>query len=138
MKSNIWLFTSTLLLLILVGSATSAQMLYGEILEVFPEQNKLRLLVDGEMRILRLDTEAEIYRSGQTVSIESTRPVYPGRYQEGLVYLNSLGHIQVLVVEYRVEEVKGYNGSVLYYIDIFGNVKDVERLSSIQKEFEQQ
>lgn len=54
--------------------------LHGEIVEVFPEQHKVRIVADGKTKILELDEEVEIYRGGYQVSLISTRPIAPDRF----------------------------------------------------------
>lgn len=115
------------------GSASTT--IHGEILEVFFEQNKVRVLVNGKMDILLLDEQVKVFRNGRTVQVQSARPIKEGKYQEGLFFINKAGLIEVIVVDYSVEERRTDSGSEMIYYDIFGNVKEVEQLFSSLKEF---
>ena len=130
------LFVMTMILFITITAFSSAaNALHGEILEVCLEQQKVRVLIDGKLNILELAADAEIYRNGQLVELYSVRPIAKGRYQEGLFFLNHMGLVEVMIVDYSVEEKLTEQGRVLIYYDIFGNVKEVELLTSLQKEF---
>ncbi|NLM69564.1 MAG: hypothetical protein GX177_06140 [Firmicutes bacterium] len=111
-----------------------AAFMHGEILEVFPEQNKIRVLSEGRMQILELADQVEIYRRGQPVSLLSTRPVAENYFQEGIFYMNELGRVVLMVVDYAVEEIQTASGSLLVYYDLFGGVKEVEQFPPLERD----
>jgi len=105
--------------------------LHGEILEVFPAENKVRILSDGQVLILELTETAGIYRKGQIISLISARPITSDRFQEGLFFLNAKGKVEIMIVDYRIEEVTNEFGTFVIYYDIFGQVKDVEQIPPV-------
>lgn len=107
---------------------------HGEIVEVFPGQNKLRVLADGEMIVLELTCNAEIYRKGRLVSLNSARPVTESRFQEGLFFFNSHGEVILMVVDYSIAEVQTEAGNIVVYYDIFGRVKDMEQFPPFERD----
>ena len=97
---------------------------HGDILEVFPEQNKIRVLTDDGMTILELDPNCEIFRGTQEISVYALRPVAEGYYQDGLFLFNASGQVMEIFVNYSMQEEAGY----LVFYDIFGEIKMREPL----------
>lgn len=98
--------------------------IHGDILEVFPDENRVRVLSEDKEIILALDQDTEITRSGQSVRLASLRPITPRRYQEGLFFINSQGMVSRIFVHYYVyQDERG-----LVSTDIFGKVKEIEQL----------
>lgn len=116
------------------GQREFTHWIHGEIVEVFPEQNKLRVLYDGKMGIFSLTRGGEIYRGGRLVSLVSTRPITESRFQEGLFFFNEHGEIILMIVDYSIAEVETEAGSVLVYYDIFGRVKDMEQIPPFERD----
>ncbi len=111
----------------------SAVVLHGEIIEVFVEQNEIRVLVDDKIDILQLEASVQVYRKGRLVALESMRPITDERFQEGLFFFNDLGRVQLIIVDYTIKEFSTPSGNLLVYYDIFGRVKDVEKFPFFQE-----
>ena len=79
------------------GQREFTHWIHGEIVEVFPEQNKLRVLYDGKMGIFSLARGGEIYRGGRLVSLVSTRPITSQDFRR-LVFFNEHGEIILMIV----------------------------------------
>lgn len=107
---------------------------HGEIVEVFPEQNKVRVLSDGVMQVYKLAGGAEIYRGGCLVSLVSCRPITESRFQECLLFLNELGEVTMMLMDYSIAEIQTEAGNFLVYYDIFGRVKDVEQFPPFERD----
>lgn len=107
--------------------------LHGEIVEVFPEQNKVRILVDGKLNILKLEDQVEIFRQGEKTCLESARPITDNRYQEGLFFVNEQGKVFMMIVDYSFNAIETPSGTVIIYYNVFGEVKDVEQFPSLEK-----
>lgn len=123
-----------LLLLISQGAVASSSWIHGEIVEVFSAADKLRILIDGEINILEVESDAEILRDGIEISLNSTRPITKERYQDGLFYLNDDGKVEIMIVSYIILEIETSSHTVILYYDIFGKLKDVEEIPSLQKD----
>lgn len=119
----------------MVQCVQASHVLHGSILEVFVEQQKLRVDINGQMVILVLDEQVLVYRDSHSVAVESARPIMPGRYQEGLFFLNEKGLVELMLVSYIVVDGSDCAQRRLYHYNIFGELKEVEQLPSIQKEF---
>lgn len=111
----------------------SAVVLHGEIIEVFVEQNEIRVLVDDKIDILQLEASVQVYRKGRLVALESMRPITDERFQEGLFFFNDLGRVELIIVDYTIKEFSTPSGNLLVYYDIFGRVKDVEKFPFFQE-----
>lgn len=92
---------------------------YGDVLQVFPEQNKLLLETKAAKEIFVLDSECTILRQGQETTLYALRPVDFGFYQDALCWIDSRGLIRYILVNYHVQEEEGH----LLNYDIFGNLK---------------
>ena len=108
--------------------------LHGEIVEVFPEQNKLQVLTCREFTILRLASGAEIYRRGRPVSLNSARPIAESRFQEGLFLVDRHEEVILMIVDYTIAEIQTETGTMIVYYDIFGRVKDVEQFPQFERD----
>jgi len=95
------------------------KMVHGDVLQVFADQHKILLDVDGVKEIYVLEVDCPILRSGVPVSLESMRPIGVNAYQDALCWVNPQGVIGHILVNYRVQEVDG----ILHNYDIFGNLK---------------
>lgn len=121
-------------LVLFCNPVTANTVLHGEIIEVFAEQNKVRVLIDGKMDILVLSSDVEIYRQGDLVSLVSARPITDSRYQEGLFFCDDSGCVTVMIVDYSIEIIQTPEATTIIYFDIFGNIKDIEYLPSLLEE----
>lgn len=97
---------------------------HGEILDILPEQGKVRLMTNRGMLILELELSCLVFRGGQNVTLESVRPIQPGWYQDGIFLLNSSGRVVEVFVNYNLQEEAGF----LISYDIFGEIKIMEPL----------
>lgn len=95
------------------------KMVHGDVLQVFVDQHKILLESRGEQRVYVLDADCQILRLGVSVSLESMHPVAPNAYQDALCWINPLGLIGHILVNYSVQEKDG----ILASYDIFGNLK---------------
>ncbi len=111
----------------------SAVILHGEIIEVFVEQNEIRVLIDDNIEILSLEAGVQVYRKGRLVALESMRPITDERYQEGLFFFNQLGKVESIIVDYTIKEFSTPSGNLLIYYDIYGRIKDVEKFPFFQE-----
>ncbi len=111
----------------------SAVILHGEIIEVFVEQNEIRVLIDDNIEILSLEAGVQVYRKGRLVALESMRPITDERYQEGLFFFNELGKVELIIVDYTIKEFSTPSGNLLIYYDIYGRIKDVEKFPFFQE-----
>lgn len=122
------------LLVISQGAGANLSWIHGEIVEVFAAGNKLRILIDGQLEILEVESTAKILRDGVQVCLESARPITEERYQEGLFFLNDNGKVELMIIDYKIVELETSTHTVILYYDIFGMVKDVEEIPSLQKD----
>ena len=97
--------------------------LHGDILDVLPEQGKIRLQTKKGMFILELEPSCQI-SWGQSVTLAAVRPIAPGRYQDGIFLLNSSGRVREIFVNYNLQEEAGF----LISYNIFGEIKMMEPL----------
>lgn len=111
------------------GNSTSFK--YGEIIEVFPEQHKVRVVIGGQMDIFVLDSSAQIYRNSIPTSLVSARPIAEGCFQDGLFFFNDQGRVVLMLVNYTIDEIQDQSGAYLIYYDIFGTVKDMEQSPTV-------
>lgn len=117
----------TLILLVLSVHSTYADSpcwsaVYGEVLQVYPEQLKLLIQTKHGKQILELRPDCQILRSGQEVSIVSLRPVTSNSFQEVLCLMDPKGFVTHLFAHYCIQECT--DGLVFY--DIFGHIKKIE------------
>ncbi len=117
----------------LAYSNDSAEILHGEIIEIFVEQNEIRVLIDDKIEILSLEAGVQVYRKGRLVALESMRPITDERYQEGLFFFNELGKVELIIVDYTIKEFSTPSGNLLIYYDIYGRIKDVEKFPFFQE-----
>ncbi|NMB38781.1 MAG: hypothetical protein GX994_04305 [Firmicutes bacterium] len=117
----------------LAYSNDSAEILHGEIIEIFVEQNEIRVLIDDKIEILLLEAGVQVYRKGRLVALESMRPITDERYQEGLFFFNELGKVELIIVDYTIKEFSTPSGNLLIYYDIYGRIKDVEKFPFFQE-----
>lgn len=117
----------------LAYSNDSAEILHGEIIEIFVEQNEIRVLIDDKIEILSLEAGVQVYRKGRLVALESMRPITDERYQEGLFFFNQLGKVESIIVDYTIKEFSTPSGNLLIYYDIYGRIKDVEKFPFFQE-----
>lgn len=101
------------------GHISGWKMVHGDVLQVFPEQHKILMKINGEQTILVLDAQCPIYRLGTTVRLESMRPIAPDTFQDALCWIDEQGLVRHVLVNYNVHEEDG----VLVAYDIFGNLK---------------
>lgn len=101
------------------GGTNEWRLVHGSVLQVFPEENKIMLQLDGAPLIFALEEECTILRYGRHAALESLRPITPTDFQDALCWLNPFGSISCILANYRVTE----EGGILVKHDIFGNVK---------------
>lgn len=101
------------------GRTSSWQMVYGDVVQVFAEQQKILMESGGQKSILAVDCDCVILRLGKPASLESLRPIASGVYQDALCWVNSQGLVSYILVNYLVQEEDG----LLVNYDIFGNLK---------------
>lgn len=96
------------------------QMLYGDVVQVFPEQNQILLQGSNEKTILDLTDDCVILREGKPTLLQALRPITVGVYQDALCWVDNSGVVNYILVNYKVQEDE--QGRLLNY-DIFGNLK---------------
>lgn len=112
------------LLMLTIFSATAScdqnwQMVHGDILQVFSEQEKLLVRIGAEKQIIELAPDCEIIRLGQPSTLIALCPIGPEAYQDALLWLNHYNLASYILVNYYVEEQDGE----LVSRDIFGKLK---------------
>jgi hypothetical protein len=95
------------------------RIVHGEVCQVLADQHTLLLAYDGQGEYLALTDDCLILREGQATSLESLRPIGPDAFQDALCWVNPSGLVELILVNYYVEE---ENGALVSY-DIFGNRK---------------
>lgn len=116
------------------GVEASTRWVHGEILEVFSEANKVRVLIDGRLDILEVESDVEVFRLGERVSLSSMRPITDQRFQEGLFFFNINGKVEKIIVDYSFVEITTVSETFILYYDIFGELKDIEQIPLVQKD----
>ncbi len=111
----------------------SPMALHGQILEIFTAENEIRILVDNETKILKLATDVRVFRKGHLVTLVSARPITENRFQEGLFFFNELDKVNLIIVDYTIEEFSAPSENIVVYYDIFGRVKDLEKFPGFQE-----
>ncbi len=101
------------------GETQAWHMVYGDVVRIFPEQQKILLESGGQKSIFVLADDCVILRFGKPSTFEALRPIAPGVYQDALCWVNSHSLLAFILVNYSVVEVDG----VLISYDIFGNPK---------------
>lgn len=94
-------------------------LIHGEVLQVFEAEKKILLATEGQILILELETDCELFRLGQATSLRSLRPVSSDRFQDVLCWVNPFGFVGCLWANYTIKEEKGN----LVNYDIFGKQK---------------
>lgn len=118
-----------ILTLLLVGFACPvygqqpARVIYGDIVQVHTEEQKIMLEVSGQKSILLVEPDCVILRFGKETALASLRPISPEFYQDALCLLNSRGTVDCILVNYCFVEEDG----LLVNYDIFGNPKEIRR-----------
>lgn len=99
------------------GAMDEWRVVHGNIVAIFPQQQKIMLESSADKRIYVLTSDCQILRSGAPTSLDSLRPIATDAFQDALCWVNCQGHIEYLLVNYSALEQNG----ILTTYDIFGN-----------------